>query len=835
MKYSIHCLTLVAALVAASQSAFGQTDPLPPPHDARDYSGGTLHLKMYADPGSDTRLNSMASQPTNTGNNNAFLVTQEGHVYEIADNGSGQGTSTVWFDYDDAIAQAVGNTNGYERSGSGGQNGLQGIAFHPEFAINGKFYTSTMVSNSSNVGGFNYLGTNFNNTNPDGVVAEWTYSSASGEVDPSSYRELFRTQLPENDHPLKLPQFDPFAQPGDENYGLLFITHGDGDSQNQGGVTDGRAQDLENALGKSLRINPLEDTVNNTPYSVPATNPFVGTPNALGEIWTSGHRNPHTFSFAQDAQGESRIIVGEISFERIEEINLLQPGGDYGWNDREGTFVSNSDRSVSPLPSNDAALNDYVYPAAQYDHLFEDTGSGDAVAGGFVVDIGAVDVGEVALDGQYVFADFSTSNGYVYHTGFVDMLNAKTQLEDGDAPSELTQAMISRLELTLDEDGDGDVDVSGGSLQDIFAGRLPGNGRTDVRFGLGPRGELFMTSKQTGEVYLVTNAESPDSLPPAEVNLALQVNRRTGATSIINPATGESVELDGYLITSADNTLDPAAWTSLTDASEPGWTEANPGANSLGELNLDGSSTLAVDASIDLGAIYDFTPTAFAEEGPGVIFEYHVPDGLSGEGETRFGQVQFVGPLNNVVLLVDPDTGEVALQNQSLFDLEIDGYLITSESGSLDPSSWDSLEDNVGNGWTESNPGDKHIGELIFDGSFDLEAEGLAMSLGSIFDFDGIVQDLELEFHLAGGDTIAGIVQYGAFSLTPGDFNGDGAVDSADFLVWQRNGLSASELSDWQSNYGQSASQAAANTAVPEPSASVLLLLGTVGFACRRR
>lgn len=841
IQYAFPCVALVAALAAGSQSASGQTDPLP--NETRPFSGGTLHLKMYADPGSDTRLNSIASQPTSTGNDNIFLVTQEGRVHEISDNGSGQGVSTQWFDYNDAINQAVSNTSGYLLSGAGGQNGLQGISFHPEFSINGKFYTAAMVNNSNNVSGFNYLGNSSDGASWEGVVAEWTYNSSAGQVDASSYRELFRVKTPENDHPLKLPQFDPYAQPGDENYGLLFIPHGDGDGQT-GGVTDGRAQDLENALGKFLRINPLED--NGNPYSVPSTNPFVNTPNALDEIWTSGHRNPHTFSFAQDSLGNSQIIVGEISYENIEEINLLQPGGDYGWNDREGTFVSNNStfglgEGVDLLPSNEWALNDYIYPAAQYDHGF--TGSGQAVAGGFVVDIDPVEPSDVALQHEYVFADFSLSTGHVYHASFEDILNAKTQLEDGDSPNELTQAVISRLRLTMDNDGDGDIDLSGDVLQDVLTG-LPGNGRTDVRWGMGPDGQLFLTSKRTGNVYLATNAASPDGPLAEDVRLVLQVNRRTGATSIVNPSTGESVELDGYLITTGDNVLDSAAWSSFSDANEPGWTESNPGENSLGELNLEGSSMLAADSSFDLGALYDFNPTVFGEEGPGVIFEYHEPDGLGGEGQTRFGQVQFIGPLNNLVLLVDPDTGEVAIQNQSLFDLEIDGYLIKSESSSLDPSTWDSLAESLGNGWTESNPGDNSLGELNLDGSLDLDAEGLPLLLGSIFDFDGVVQDLEFEFHLAGGNTLAGIVKYGAFSEGPGlegDFNADGVVDTADYTVWRDNlgaatedalngngsnsgGVDVADYALWKSNFGASLPAAAAS--VPEPAALTLLLLG---------
>ena len=494
--------------VVSSSDAFGQDTP-DVLGDALDFSGATLNLQRYSDFGRNARLNSIATQPASVGNQNIFLTNQNGLVYEIGDNGSGQGVTSTWFDYDAAIRERFSNTDGYALSGDQGQNGLQGVAFHPEFATNGKFYTSAMVTAPSDRSGFSYLGNTVGpNVTWEGVVAEWTVNPGNGQVDPNSYREVLRIQTPEQEHPLKLPVFDPYARPGDENYGLLFFANGDGDGQNNG-VVAGRSQDLANAVGKFIRINPLEDTVNNRPYSVPDSNPFVNDPNALDEIYTSGHRNPHTYSFALDAEGNSHLLVGEIGQENIEEINLLQSGGDFGWSDREGTFIRNPStrdyglgNGVLSLPADDASLNDYVYPVAQYDHTRQ--GTGQAVASGFVIDID----GEGGEDGQFVFADFSLSTGHVYQAGLDELLAANTQLEDGESPDDLTQATIFRLSLTLDVDGDGVADFAGDTLQDVldYEGRLPNNNRTDVRWGQGPNGEVFLTSKRTGEVYLVTNA-----------------------------------------------------------------------------------------------------------------------------------------------------------------------------------------------------------------------------------------------------------------------------------------------------------------------------------------
>ncbi|QDS99576.1 beta strand repeat-containing protein [Adhaeretor mobilis] len=340
-------------------------------------------------------------------------------------------------------------------------------------------------------------------------------------------------------------------------------------------------------------------------------------------------------------------------------------------------------------------------------------------------------------------------------------------------------------------------------------------------------GLFFQTQADSGS----TNGQLGQIALTADVQLVLAVNAQAGTASIKNRLAGVEEQLDGYQITSVEGVLDPAGWTSFSD-SDSNWTESNPTSNHLGELNLTGSTTIASNTSFSLGAIYNHTPTTFGEVGPDLEFEYHTPD-----GGTRVGLVEFEGPHNNIVLLVDPATGDAAIQNQSIFNVAIDGYLVTSDSSALDPTGWESLETSQGNGWTKSNEAANHIGELNLSDSLALAGGSGPISLGSLFDFDGlgIEEDLEFQFHLAGGMTMTGIVQYGALSLTPGDFDGDGNVDGVDFLTWQRNDLSASELSDWQSNYGQSASQAAASTAVPEPTSVGLLLVALTSLACSQR
>jgi len=476
------CLPLAAAPATAQDLL---NDPL-------NFSGGTLHLQAFADPGPNDLI-SMTTRPDAAG---LYAVTQGGGIYAI----DPKGNSVEWFNYDNAVHSAFANaSNGYVLdTPTDTHGGLRSLAFHPEFATNGLFYTSAMVDRPSDTSGFNYLGDSTSGFDAESAVVEWTYNHGTGQVDASSYRELFRVQMPVFDHPIKQMAFNPFAVAGDEDYGLLYIAHGDGSVQS---ATAGGGLNAGDALGKILRIDPLQD--GGDPYTTP-NNPFLGDAGTLDEIYTLGHRNPHHLSFAQDGQGQTHILVAEAGRDNVEEVNLLQPGGSYGWSDREGTFVHNPGGGgyidgVSDLPANEWQLNDYIYPVAQYDHDAE-VGTrfhGSAIAGGFVID----NASDPDLQGQYLFADFGSLNGNVYHADFADILAAHTQLADGELPDQLTQAEIFRLHLTLDEDGDGDIDRVADNLNDLLQ-----HSRNDIRFARGINGEMYISSKRTGLIYLVTNS-----------------------------------------------------------------------------------------------------------------------------------------------------------------------------------------------------------------------------------------------------------------------------------------------------------------------------------------
>jgi hypothetical protein len=303
--------------------------------------------------------------------------------------------------------------------------------------------------------------------------------------------------------------FNPYSRPGDEDYGLLYFSHGDAGTE-----PGGTGQIGTNAHGKILRVNPLQSGTHS--YTIPSTNPFTATTDPtnqiLDEVYALGLRNPTSYSWAKDAQGNVRMIVGDIGEWNVEEINVVQKGGNYGWRNREGTFVNNAAAQsigigfgINYLPSNDAALNDYIYPAAQYGHIGADgtVGPPAAVRGGYVIQNGSAP----ELQGQYIFADFPET-GKILTTSLADLLAAKTKLADGELPASLAPATIREMGILFDDDNNPATPSVPMSMHDvIMAGPgYDGSGRMDVVFGQGYSGELYILNKRNGWIYLATNS-----------------------------------------------------------------------------------------------------------------------------------------------------------------------------------------------------------------------------------------------------------------------------------------------------------------------------------------
>ena len=203
-------------------------------------------------------------------------------------------------------------------------------------------------------------------------------------------------------------------------------------------------------------------------------------------------------------------------------------------------------------------------------------------------------------------------------------------------------------------------------------------------------------------------------------------------------------------------------------------------------------------------------------------------------------------------LEVNIDTGIVNIIGASE-DLDVQGYSITSAAGQLNPDGWASLQDhgfsgvntdsngnntdpNDGIGWEELGDGTSSaVGEFNLQGSSVFGPGGTAAeSLGLLFTPQSADGDLQFELSIADGSSVFAEVNYVTGGDLAGDFDGDSDVDGADFLVWQRDGLSLSELVDWRRNYGASASLQALTVSIPEPTALVLATLALPMFCMLR-
>lgn len=507
-------------LLAGALAAFALAQPVPASavsvlSPGPQQSDVHVYLEPFAtipdsSSGKAPRLNAMAS----VGGRLFVVEESDARIWELTDL-RGTPDSSVWFDVESSVAAATGRSVDH---GNPFHGGLRSVAFHPDFATNGLFYTSLMEQRPASTASHRYLSDVASPIAADSVLVEWRVNLTTGVPDPSSYREVFRVGMAVYDHPIKQILFNPNAVVGDEDYGLLYIAHGDGSVVS---TTVGGGQNND-ALGKILRIDP--QTTANDSFSVPASNPFLGNPSMIDAAYSIGHRNPHHLAFADVHEPgvgvRSILISAEPGRDNVEEINLIQSGSDYGWPQREGTFVHLASGGVQ---NGVAALSDdddgkqFVYPAAQYGHTGSvgATVTGEAVAGGYAVDNGS------PLDGLYLFADFAVS-GELFHTWTRDLASARTSLSPGnpaaDEVSELTQASVGVASIFFDHDRDSATPaLPRNSLLDVFddAGTYETT-RADVRFGQGAAGELYVTSKRNNTVYLVSSSVPGGRGGPAE-------------------------------------------------------------------------------------------------------------------------------------------------------------------------------------------------------------------------------------------------------------------------------------------------------------------------------
>ena len=288
-----------------------------------------------------------------------FVVEQRGRIRAVR-NGAIQ--SPDFLDIQSSIS-------------SGGERGLLGLAFAPDYGASGRFYV------------------NFTNTAGDTVVARFRRSSNPLVADPSSRFDLRWNGA---GGPALIEQ--PFANHNGGHLafgpdGFLYVGLGDGGSGND---PDHRAQDRATLLGKMLRVDVNVPDSHPIGYVVPGSNPFaVG--GARPEVWSFGLRNPWRYSFDDvERGGTGAMVLGDVGQNRWEEVDYEprgRGGRNYGWRNREGAH----DNVTSRPP----AFTPLVDPIHEYDRS-----SGASITGGFVYRGAALGA---AFRGRYFFADFISS------------------------------------------------------------------------------------------------------------------------------------------------------------------------------------------------------------------------------------------------------------------------------------------------------------------------------------------------------------------------------------------------------------------------------------------
>ncbi len=397
------------------------------------------------------RITKMLVLPGSNGQpDRQFVVDIRGFLYEMAGR-----ELTVFMDM---VKERPGMINA-----PGLGTGFGSFAFHPDFYRNGLFYTSHTEKAGSKPADFAYADSV--KVALQWVVTEWKMNDPASPVFAGTGRELFRINMVASMHGMQELTFNPLAKRNTPDYGMLYIGIGDGGCTENGFPFICR--DKSRVWSSVLRIDPLGTNSKNGRYGIPASNPYMGDgdPATADEVYCRGFRNPNRICWAPDG----KMLISDIGQTQLEELNLGIAGGDYGWPEREGTYVMDyrgrMDK-IYALPANDRALG-YIYPVAQYDH-----DEGNAFSGGFVYAGKTMPL----LTGKYVFGDIV--NGRVYYVENRELTIGK-------------QATVRELVLELNGKPT--------SFRELTNAR-----KTDFRIGLGLNQELYFFTKTDGKIYKVT-------------------------------------------------------------------------------------------------------------------------------------------------------------------------------------------------------------------------------------------------------------------------------------------------------------------------------------------
>jgi Glucose / Sorbosone dehydrogenase len=454
-------LTLLMACCALAQTI----DPFPKPiaDNGEPLRVNFVEFATVPDVGSEAaRMMLLVNEP---GTRRLFVNDMRGPLYTVSYDGK---TVTPYVD--------INASNwGVNVQSQGRERGFQSFAFHPQFNQPGtrgygKFYTYTDSSNMQPKPDFVPAGGM--NTH-DTVLFEWTASNpAAATYDGGPPREIVRFRQPFANHNAGLSAFNPLATQGSPDYGLLYFTLADGGS---GGDPLNMAQNLGTPYGKLLRIDPLGNNSANGKYGVPATNPFMAdnNPQTMGEIYAYGLRNPQRFGWDPK---DGRLFLSEIGQNIVEEVDVVTPGANLGWNTWEASFRF-IDRTHIDLNQRRADPK-VTFPIVEFDHRDPLFGNNVAVTGIVVYRGTAVP----QLSNKVLFGD--NPSGEVFYI-------------DADRLPNGGQDAIRRVLF-----GSG---ASAKTLLQVIkeknaAQKRSAADRADLRFGTGPENRVFLLNKQDGTI-----------------------------------------------------------------------------------------------------------------------------------------------------------------------------------------------------------------------------------------------------------------------------------------------------------------------------------------------
>lgn len=302
----------------------------------------------------------------NDGSGKLFVIEQGGKVKIISDG------KTLSRPFIDITNKLDGLNIAYS------EKGLLGMAFHPDYKNNGKFYLYYSAPGAEK--GMDH----------ESIISCFRVSPNDPNLALSeSEKIIMEIQQPESNHNGGQLAFGPD--------GYLYIGLGDGGGAGDKHGENGNGQNMNTWLGKILRIAINTETA----YTVPADNPFVNLSTVKPEIWASGLRNPWRFSFDRATKN---LFCADVGQNKYEEVNLIRKGQNYGWRIMEGSHCFD--------PSEGCDQNRLSLPICEYDHE-----EGISVIGGYVYR----GLEFPTLHGYYIFGDWS---GKLWYLKFNDNSNS---------------------------------------------------------------------------------------------------------------------------------------------------------------------------------------------------------------------------------------------------------------------------------------------------------------------------------------------------------------------------------------------------------------------------